>query len=654
MRFCRHTRRLCRHTHAGGCGLTLYVSAGHNQYLTDRIDGLITDATNSPFTRNILPYVYIENPDQKLKWNVYSFDEGIASRVPYEAAARVLPQSKRSFAGYAVRQGLAIAMEHNFMASAAGKENFKNQLQQLVGSIQLTNDLDVHMALLLAPSYQKTMDEKYHDNHKTLSQSCRSYIDTFGILQKIPNAMDILVEDAKTTFSTWGSKPPTFCLCNNILTAQLTMGTDRTDYVTNGPDGLKRLAQGPDLASYRGLQIINTRKFSMDAGVAPRDLLRRRVRVSEYYHIPWHTDNINRKWEFYDQGRDSMFSKSWDELVTASLVTDFADDSLDQRLRDAQVFYNHAMHPGNTKPADEEYLQEAIGRFRNLFPNMAQENEPDNPPIPGVNAYNTVGPDLLLLRPCIEHYMLGVMFGRGGTQELGATFWGQTELSCYDDAQHGIWGMSYKYHERAVVTNERNLGRVFDVSFDGYTGGMGQTFLKWDLAGTDDFKTHMDDRTSPYNGVDIMVCSVVAGDDKSQWPSPLVFHPEVRDVSVCPESSKMVSNIADNNIMDLKNKFLQNGIDGKARLQYLFEKLKIHTWGDADAGNMSAGEVSVSDRANMPAMAFQGSMRTLHAQSNVTLSDTRGSGHLGHSYVGCAMAREGRGTLVPPGMEMKK
>lgn len=29
---------------------------GSNQYLTDRIDGLITDATSSPFTRNILPY----------------------------------------------------------------------------------------------------------------------------------------------------------------------------------------------------------------------------------------------------------------------------------------------------------------------------------------------------------------------------------------------------------------------------------------------------------------------------------------------------------------------------------------------------------------------------------------------------------------------
>ena len=288
---------------------------GHNQYLTDRVDGLITDATNSPFTKNILPYVYLENPDQKLKWNVYSFDEGIASRVPYEAAARVLPQSKRSFAGYTVRQGLAIAMEHNFMASSAGRENFKNQLTQLVGSIQLTNDLDVHVALLQAPSYQKHINEKYYDNSKTTSQVCRQYIDLFGIMQKIPNALDILIEDAKTNLQTWGSQPPTFALCNTALTTQLTMLPEKTNFMTNGPDGLKRLAQGPDLASYRGLSIIPTRKFSMDAGTAPRDLLRRRVRVAEYYRIPWTPDNPNRHYEFYDQSRDSMFTLNFKQLT---------------------------------------------------------------------------------------------------------------------------------------------------------------------------------------------------------------------------------------------------------------------------------------------------------------------------------------------------
>jgi len=91
------------------------ILKGPNPWLTDRIDGLITDATNSPFTSFILPYRYFDNVDGKIKWNVWSFDEGMASRVPYESAARTLTQSKRSFAGYAVRHGLAINLEHNFM-----------------------------------------------------------------------------------------------------------------------------------------------------------------------------------------------------------------------------------------------------------------------------------------------------------------------------------------------------------------------------------------------------------------------------------------------------------------------------------------------------------------------------------------------------------
>jgi hypothetical protein len=163
---------------------------GSNSFLTDHINGLITDATSSPFTKNILPYLYMDQLDRKIKWNVYSFDEGMASRVPYEAAARVLPQSKRSFAGYAVRQGLAMAMEHNFMMSPAGMDNFRKQLMQLVGSIQLTNDLDVHMAMLYAPSYQKHMDEKYYDSSRSVSQNCRMYVDLFGFMQKNENTLD--------------------------------------------------------------------------------------------------------------------------------------------------------------------------------------------------------------------------------------------------------------------------------------------------------------------------------------------------------------------------------------------------------------------------------------------------------------------------------
>ena len=107
-------------------------------------------------------------------------------------------------------------------------------------------------------------------------------------------------------------------LCNGNLTTQLTMTPEKTNYLTNGPDGIKRLAQGPDLPSYRGLSIINSRKFSMDAGTQPRDLLRRRVRVAEYYRIPWEEGIEKKSFEFYDQSRDTYFRLTWDQLYEMS------------------------------------------------------------------------------------------------------------------------------------------------------------------------------------------------------------------------------------------------------------------------------------------------------------------------------------------------
>ena len=291
------------------------ILKGPNPWLTDRVDGLITDATNSPFTTKILPYRYKDEVDGKIKWNVWQFDEGMASRVPYESAARTLTQSKRSFAGYMVRQGMAIVLEHNFMMTPKGRENFKNQLNQLIGSIQYTNDLDVHMALVLAPSYQKTMRERYYSLDKSPSQICREFVDLFGMMQKNVNALDILIEEGKAILRTWGGPMPDFLLCNSKLTFQMTMTPEKTNYITQGIDGVKRLRQGPDLGTYRGLSVVHSRAFAMEVGQHPRDILRRRVRTAEYYRILPNRKNVSREFEFYNEERDNWFTLSFMELL---------------------------------------------------------------------------------------------------------------------------------------------------------------------------------------------------------------------------------------------------------------------------------------------------------------------------------------------------
>ena len=820
---------------------------GANTYLTDRIDGLITDATNSPFTKNILPYVYLEQPDQKIKWNVYNFDEGIASRVPYEAAARVLPQSKRSFSGYAVRHGLALALEHNFMMSATGRKNFQDQLMQLVGSIQMTNDIDVHMALLQAPSYQKTWDEKYIDKGLTTSKICRQYIDLFGIMQKNDIGLDILIEDAKTHLKTWGSQPPSFLMCNGALTRQLTMTPEKTNYVTNGPDGARRLAQGPELPSYRGLSIINTRKFSMEQGQAPRDLLRRRVRVAEHYHVPF--DDASKfnsecgcvktvqapmpsiaaadyapvgaseetlmyktrfqyvepqyprhkgpcmpatSCEVYDQTKDSMVRFSFGELIHNSLLCpgrlqdpanretvnpyldaffrahgdaklpalkqiwtgDLADrngvpnvcfrDDMNRscvmsclflpsligmyvgqnanginNILGAAATFGTALEGKVKRERNEAQFDAENEQTRVYFDRLAQQiallmgsfatsrnnrwtakeldtitswsmlfdimsavkqldmmysimdaglkahfvrdyatfkkAQDDNLDVqvsrnlrdlgarikPHLHNYQLEA-DILILRPNIEHEMLGIIMGRGGTQELGATFWGQTELSCYDDAQHGIWGMSYKYHERAIVTNERNLVRVFDVAFDGYNGGMATDCV--DLFSDDDinrFNAATYDKSGPYSGQSMIVMAVPRLNKKLPNPTWMLDAALVRGANVIPDHSKRCTDID------------QHSLETQAASVYpvvqyhLAKVLGMPTWSQLSDNNERPGSTCIEDITELQLMSFSGQLRIFH--NDVCVEELQGAGHLGPSYVGVASVREGRGLTVQPG-----
>lgn len=662
------------------------VLKGPNTFLTDRVDGLITDATNSPFTRNILPYVYLENPDQKLKWNVYNFDEGIASRVPYEAAARVLPQTKRTFSGYVVRHGLAIAMEHNFMVSAAGRDNFKRQLMQLVGSIQLTNDFDVHVALLQAPSYQKTMDEKYHDSYKNFAQHCRSYSDQFGMLQKVQNGLDILIEDCKKHIRMWGGQEPTFMLCNGAITAQLTMLPEKTNYVTNGPDGKKRLAQGPDLPSYRGLSIIHTRQFSVEEGTQPRDIMRRRVRVGQYYWVTGLTAMAGYV-KLYDQNTDTMKKIPEGTLRIKSGISNLGTifgHALKTNLKhDRHTVYAIAdtLNVGNANASltaiinarDQEAHVQACDNYANSTPDQQQ-----------VDGYAHGNFDYLIIRPNIEHYMLGAIVGRGGTQELGCTFWGQTELSCYDDAQHGIWGMSYKYHERAMVLNEKNLMRMFDIAFDGYVGGMDTTCVN--LADEDScraFREATYDRTTPYSGDSMVIIPVPRrGAESEEMPNPMLVDWTDYSTGEYPKIPQPKSNPdrGGTNPKDLKNhffnyKFLQEGVRRDAPGAFVAGNPQttvdptshnpLHFWKmycaalglDAMSHLIHscgpAGEGAINNLSDVNDVLYQGTMVVSMDGQAASESETRGTGHLGPCWAGVASVREGRGINMTP-QEMPK
>ena len=966
------------------------VLKGPNPYLTDRIDGLITDTTNSPFTTVILPYVYLEHPDAKIKWNVWAFDEGMASRVPYESAARVLTQTHKSFAGYTVRHGLAVTLEHNFMMSPEGRVNFQNQLKQLVGSIQYTNDYDVHVALIMAPSYASTVDEKYYARDKNVWQRCREYVDLFGIMQKNGNAMDILIEEAKATLRSWGAQEPNFLLTNSKLTMQMTMTPEQTSYITYGPDGAKRLKNGPNISNYRGLNIVNSRAFSTEEGARPRDILNRRVRVAEYYLAKGIKHGSEGFIELYDQSKDQMFKMSfqdlwdrstlppgddiegdddddgggWDKpyekgnpnaaapdskekrakwknpvLVeeeihheggsssstddTGKLVVEPRDDVIkgtqvqnyktyyalvnskgytwettiedkftvanSQILPENMLFskvgafefksdenksrsFSHAAasrdifacemtnelmqkfltqpdsidrsviktiikpmlgisdktayegfdatnssHPeimsslmlcylaydvlrkssttaeiskqsltlGNlsfstTKLSDlydhiersmtseqnnykslidymngfmttnsdeirwltqnDEYitkeswnndsknrnfatklkhsLQFAFNSMHSKNPNVIFEQsakyfnctildglqfsapgdqfDPYNIPGEGgggdqanKTAYDkligqgtskyfikealelrgkerpideTFGTDergakwdFVIVRPNIEHNMLGVVMGRGGKDELGATFWGQTELSCYDDGMHGKWGMSYKYHERAMVLNEKNLIKCWDVAFNGYNGGMDDTYVDWkNKSPSSSFQDATTNLSEPYSG-DSMIIMRFRHVPGKHWPNPILLSHEgptgdaKADMPIDPENIHSIFDWkmgvfcahANSEAVDQSNCF---------RYSRYAQNINFPDFARLHRQRKPAGYNAQESLTEATSLAFQGTSRVYGKDHIAGDECTKGAGHLGQSYVGVASVREGKGLFFNPGV----
>ena len=255
--------------------------------------------------------------------------------------------------------------------------------------------------------------------------------------------------------------------------------------------------------------------------------------------------------------------------------------------------------------------------------------------------------DLFLLRPNIEHYMLGVIFGRcGGPDELGDTFWGQTELSVYDDTQHGIWGMSYKYHERAIVTNERNLILVFDVAFDGYSGGNDSRIVKWDREDLDEFSNATRDTTRAYSGPSMLVFALPVHDISfDSFPNPVVFHPNAADSdaqNTIPDRGVKFTDLGRHCPFAPENpqcSWTAKAVNEVYKTYYNI--LDIDQWRSMSSMAPTAGALACSDETSVHLFSFHGHMGVHSPGKN---SETiQGTGHLGPSYVGVASVREGRG-----------
>ena len=211
--------------------------------------------------------------------------------------------------------------------------------------------------------------------------------------------------------------------------------------------------------------------------------------------------------------------------------------------------------------------------------------------------------------------------------------------------------MSYKYHERAMVLNERNLVRCWDVAFNGYNGGNDDRIMQFKNADSvNKFRNDVADVSKPYCGDSIMVMSFKHASLR-RYSNPLVFqNPELGSdtIHIDPDNVHAVYD----STMELitHTKFEDDALASYLRWKdysELMPPFRQITGSQNGAGHNSNDEVTATS-----ALAFQGTCKvhiTNGPGAPPRLECQNGSGHLGPSYVGVASVREGKGLFFQPG-----
>ena len=209
-----------------------------------------------------------------------------------------------------------------------------------------------------------------------------------------------------------------------------------------------------------------------------------------------------------------------------------------------------------------------------------------------------------------------------------------------------------RYHERAIVTNERNMIRVFDVAFDGYNGGMDQSNVDWGSpSSTQAFMQNTFNRSQAYHGDSMLVMAFPHHEQtsKKSWPNPIMFQPkDSGNSNPDPEKSAPPANTKEHVVFNNDINPVYCTKDQQNKYEEYMQALGMSYWTTPDISNRPAGDCCIGNETSAHMMAFEGTMKVYNANGAV-VSETQGSGHLGPSYVGVASVREGRGILNPSG-----
>lgn len=265
---------------------------GRNDYMKNAMISIIKEE-DMWLTKKVLP-IKITEDRMSFDWSFIYFEKAMMTTVPELGVPRLLKQTKESRHEFYRRSGIAFTVEHGFMNTPEGRENYVLQMEQLRDAVLETIELEGTEALLGSKKHNiawKRMYGQQANQGSLLRGLLGAEVRNYGLIQKTKYGWPMLDSLAKDYFATTNVQPDTWIIPYKMGRYNMYRPENRSalEAGASGPAAIRRSMAEVNRSSGlppNSCQVFESRRFDVPGeNVEPVDPLRRMCTVGEYYEM---------------------------------------------------------------------------------------------------------------------------------------------------------------------------------------------------------------------------------------------------------------------------------------------------------------------------------------------------------------------------------
>ena len=306
------------------------IYEGQNAFLRDTILGFILDGD---WPTAVIPY--FETDEMNIAFNIFEFQNSLATIVPNEGVSRLISFNKRGYQDSVQRMGIAFVMEGDLIGTYAGEIAYKRNIAGISQCCQETVNFHTIVKLLTCKDYWKEQQDLHRaGNSRALEKIEENELKDFAVLAYNRDGFTAMVERGREAIRAARGEADTLVVFPGFPYYQdMVSHGVYTEYYKTGPNGIQLLTQGPiSNGVFRGIPIFETRGYSVyDNGINFQPLLRR-VAVGEFYAATY---------DWRGQEVPANYKSDWRSIYIYSI-----DDDEYKKLTFASVFQHSNVFGG--------------------------------------------------------------------------------------------------------------------------------------------------------------------------------------------------------------------------------------------------------------------------------------------------------------------